>query len=241
MKYYDFNLKGSNFQNDLNLLTDANNLGWNCSKLMYNPKDYFNALDYKDELMVEIDNLGLDIDFDFGLEIITNNPEELRKLTRKNRNKINYISAFGGNLKINRSALENRQVDVLSRPYFKRHDSGLNHVLAKLAYDNDVAIELSLKDILTNHLSYRAKVISHFKDILLLHRKFEFPLVLTTGSSGVYDTKSCRDFFAIFRSIGFSEAEIVNGVCNVPEHIIDFNNSRKDMVVYGVRKLGDDL
>jgi ribonuclease P/MRP protein subunit RPP1 len=240
MKFYDFNIKGTNYQNDLTLLNQANNLGWDYLKLIYSQDSYYNALKYKNELMEEIDKLSLNIKFDYGLQINTHNPEELRKITKKNRDKINYISAFGGNLKINRSALENRQLDVLSRPYYKSRDCGINHVLAKLAFDNDIAIELSLKDILTNHLSFRAKVIAHFKEILLLHRKYKFPLLLTSGATGIYDTKSSRDFCAIFKSIGFSEEEIIKGLYDYPEHILQFNKDRKNMIIFGVKKVGDE-
>ena len=118
-----------------------------------------------------------------GINIRDVNSNELRKTIRRNRDNTPYISAFGGDLKINRSACESYQVDVLSRPYFARRDSGMNHVLAKEAAKNNVAIELCFRDILKNHLKYRANVISHFKEILKFHRKYRFPLILTTDSN----------------------------------------------------------
>ncbi|WP_413861997.1 ribonuclease P protein component 3 [Methanobrevibacter sp. UBA417] len=239
MKYYDFNLKGSNYQNDLKLLNESHNLNWDYVKIMYSQEEYTNALNNENILRDEEKKLG--INFDYGLEINTNNPEELRKLTRKNRSKIKYISCLGGNLKINRAALENRQIDTLSRPYYHRRDSGMNHVLAKLARDNNVCVELSLKDILTNHLSYRAKVISYFKEILLFQRKYKFPLILTSGATNFYDTKSVKDFLSIFNSIGFTNEEINNAISTVPSNIIDFNNNRENMVIEGVCIVDDDL
>ena len=72
----------------------------------------------------------------------------------------------------------NIKIDVLSRPYLKRYDSGLNHVLSKESVKNNVAIELCFKDILKSYLSHRSKIISNFRDIYVLHRKFDFPLSL---------------------------------------------------------------
>ena len=39
MIYYDLNLKGSNYQNDYNLIKHANEFGWNYLNLLYSPND----------------------------------------------------------------------------------------------------------------------------------------------------------------------------------------------------------
>ena len=138
-------------------------------------------------------------------------------------------------MKLNRSCLESYKLDVLSRPYFKRRDSGMNHVLAKEAVKHNVAVELCFRDILHNHLKYRANVIASFKEILMFHRKFNFPLILTTDSKSLYDIRSTRDIVAFFKSIGFTNQEIINGFYHYPKQIIDFNRERENMVVQGVK------
>ena len=143
-------------------------------------------------------------------------------------------------MKVNRSVCENRRIDVLSRPYYKRRDSGMNHVLAKEAARNNVAIELCFKDILNNHLRYRANVISSFKEILMFHRKFKFPLILTTDSKSIFDVRSTRDIVSFFKSIGFSEKEIYNGFYYYPKQIMDFNKERQNMIVQGVKLVESD-
>ena len=116
------------------------------------------------------------------LEIKSNNINEIRKTVNKFRNSSSCISVVGGDLKVNRASLENIKIDVLTRPYLKRYDSGINHVLAKEAVKNNVAIELCFKDVLRTYLSHRSKVISNFKDIYTLYRKYDFPLVLSSTS-----------------------------------------------------------
>ena len=116
----------------------------------------------------------------------------------------------------------------------------MNHVLAKEALRNNVAIELCFRDILNNHLRYRANVISSFKEILMFHRKFKFPLILTTDSKSIYDVRSTRDIVTFFKSIGFSEEEIYNGFYYYPKQIVDFNNERKSMIVKGVKLIDSD-
>ena len=254
MKFYDLNLRGQNYDNDLALIKEANKFGWDYLNLNYSHDNFEKALEYKDDLTEEL----LAVDFNqtyrnkktnfehaeisMGINILNANSNEIRKIINKYRNKSNYISCLGGDLKVNRSVCENRRIDVLSRPYYKRKDSGMNHVLAKEAKKNNVAIELCFRDILNNRLKYRARVISSFKEIMMFHRKFKFPLILTTDSKSIYHVRSTRDIAAFFKSVGFSDEEIYNGFYYYPKKIVDFNKERQDMIVNGVKLIdGDDF
>lgn len=243
MKYYDLNIRGHSYESDLRLILEANRLGWSYVNLLYSPDKYDLAVKYRDRLeekldnIVKIANLKKKTEFEFGIEINVGNPNDVRKNSKKFRNKAKFISVFGGDSKINRIACENIQIDVLSRPYFKRRDCGINHILAKEAFKNNVAIELCFKDILTSYLSYRAKILSHFREIIKLHQKFRFPLIITTGSSSMFDIRSPRDLSAVFKSIGLAKDEIKNCLTDYPEDIISFNNDRKKMVIFGVKEI----
>jgi ribonuclease P/MRP protein subunit RPP1 len=243
MKYYDLNIRGNSYESDLRLILEANRLGWSYVNLIYSPDKYNLALEYREDLEKKLDNiiklanLKKKTEFEFGIEINVRNPNDIRKNSRKFRNKTKFISVFGGDSKINRTACENIQIDVLSKPYFKRRDCGINHILAKEAFNNNVAIELCFKDILTSYLSYRAKILSHFREIIKLHKKFKFPLIITTGASSIFDIRSPRDISAIFKSIGLNEDEITSCFNSYPEDIVSFNNDRKDIVVLGVREI----
>ena len=252
MKFYDLNLRGQDYDNDLALIKEANKFGWDYLNLNYSHDNFEKALEYKDDLTEEL----LAVDFNqtyrnkktnfehaeisMGINILNANSNEIRKIINKYRNKSNYISCLGGDLKVNRSVCENRRIDVLSRPYYKRKDSGMNHVLAKEAQRNNVAIELCFRDILNNRLKYRARVISSFKEIMMFHRKFKFPLILTTDSKSIYHVRSTRDIAAFFRSIGFSDEEIYNGFYYYPKKIVDYNNERHEMIVKGVKLIDAD-
>ena len=247
MKFYDLNLRGQNYEKDLALIKEANKFGWDYLNLNYSHDNFDIALQYKEELIEELSEVDFEdtyrnrkTNFDhaklsMGINILNANSNEIRKITNRYRDKSNYISCLGGDLKINRNVCENYRVDVLSRPYYKRRDSGMNHVLAKEAARNNVAIELCFRDILNNYLKYRANVISSFKEILMFHRKFKFPLILTTDSKSVYDVRSTRDIVSLFRSIGFTDKEIYNGFYYYPKQILEFNQERENMIVRGVK------
>ena len=252
MKFYDLNLRGQNYENDLALVKEANKFGWDYLNLNYSHDNFDEAIQYKDDLIDELSSIDFNqtyrnkktnfehAEISMGINILNANSNEIRKIVNKYRDKSNYISCLGGDLKINRSVCENPKIDVLSRPYYKRRDSGMNHVLAKEAARNNVAIELCFKDILNNYLRYRANVISSFKEILMFHRKFKFPLILTTDSKSIYDVRSTRDIMTFFKSIGFSEEEIYNGFYYYPKQILDFNMERKSMIVKGVKLIDSD-
>ena len=170
----DLNVKGSSFDNNLIMAKQASIYGWKHINFSYTQNEYDDALSFKNDLK---DNLKDVIDVDYTLLIKSNNPSEIRKTVRKYRKKSSCISVLGGDLKINRTSLENIQIDVLSKPYLKRYDSGLNHVLAKEAKDNNVAIEIVFSDILKSYLAHRSKILANLRDIYKLYRKFSPNLV----------------------------------------------------------------
>ena len=172
--FFDLNIKGDSLENNIDLAIEASRYGWEHINFSYNQNEFNDALEIKKELS---ENLNDIINFDYTLEIKSNNVNEIKKIARKFRNTSLCISVIGGDLKVNRAAVENVQIDVLSRPYLRRFDSGLNHILAKEAVKNNVAVELCFKDVLKTYLAPRAKVISNFKDVYRF-----YPVVLNQFS-----------------------------------------------------------
>ncbi|MBS7257726.1 MAG: ribonuclease P [Methanobrevibacter sp.] len=220
----------------MKLANEASFYGWNHINFSYNTNDFLNAVDFKNDLENSLDGI---IEFNYTLEIKSSNINDIQKSVNKFRKKASCISVVGGDLKVNRSTLENIKVDVLSRPYLRRYDSGLNHVLAKEAVKNNVAIELCFKDVLKSYLSHRSKVISNFKDIYTLYRKFDFPLVLSSRAESVFDIRTTHDFVAFFKQTGLTDAEI-NKSFETSSNILEYNKNREDLILKGVRRVRDE-
>ena len=234
--FFDLNIKGSSLENNIKLANEASFYGWDHINFSYNTNDFLNAVDFKNDLENSLDGI---IEFNYTLEIKSSNINDIQKSVNKFRKKASCISVVGGDLKVNRSTLENIKVDVLSRPYLRRYDSGLNHVLAKEAVKNNVAIELCFKDVLKSYLSHRSKVISNFKDIYTLYRKFDFPLVLSSRAESVFDIRTTHDFVAFFKQTGLTDAEI-NKSFETSSNILEYNKNREDLIVKGVRRVRDE-
>lgn len=235
--FYDLNIKGNSYEDNIKLAMEASKFEWDHINFSYSQDDFKEALDFKYDLK---DSLSDYINIDYTLEIKTKNINEIRKLVRKFRNKTNCITVIGGDLKVNRAVCENIQLDVLSRPYLNRRDSGLNHVLAKEAFENNVAIELSFKDILDSYLSYRSKIIANFKDIYLLYRKFDFPLTLSLNAKDIFDIRSVRDFSAFFIATGLTKKEVVKSIEKTPEYILNHNRNRDNLILKDVKEVNDE-
>ena len=142
-------------------------------------------------------------------------------------------------MKVNRAVVENSKIDVLSRPYLNRYDAGLNHVLSKEAVNNNVAIGLCFKDLLKTYLAPRAKVISNFRDIYTLYRKFDFPLILSSRAESIFGIKTTQDFVSVFKQTGLSDEEISKSFMT-SRNILEFNRDRKDLIFRGVRRVNDE-
>lgn len=232
--FFDLNIKGSSLENNIKLASEASGYGWDHINFSYNQNEFKEALDLKEEL-----ENSLDINVDYTLEIKSSNVNEIRKAVNNFRNKASCISVVGGDLKVNRAVVENSRVDVLSRPYLNRYDAGLNHVLSKEALRNNVAVELCFKDVLRSYLSHRAKVISNFRDIYALYRKFGFPLVLSSRAESVFDIRTTHDFVSFFKQTGLDNLEISKSFEN-SRNILEFNNHRDEMILRGVRRVDDE-
>ena len=230
------NIKGDSLENNIDLAIEASRYGWEHINFSYNQNEFNDALEIKKELS---ENLNDIINFDYTLEIKSNNVNEIKKIARKFRNKSLCISVIGGDLKVNRAAVENVQIDVLSRPYLRRFDSGLNHILAKEAVKNNVAVELCFKDVLKTYLAPRAKVISNFKDVYTLYRKFDFQLILSSRAESVFDIRTTHDFISFFTQTGLTADEVDKSFL-AAGNILEFNRNRDKMILKGVRRVVDE-
>jgi ribonuclease P/MRP protein subunit RPP1 len=234
--FFDLNIQGSSLENNIKMAREASRYGWDHVNFSYNQNEFADALDLRQDLQSNLENI---INFDYTLEIKSTNINEIKKSVNKFRSRASCISVVGGDLKVNRNAVENVKVDVLSRPYLRRYDSGLNHVLSKEALNNNVAVELCFKDILRTFLAPRAKVISNFRDVYTLYRKFDFPLVLSSRAESVFDIRTAHDFISVFKQTGLTEDEILKSFRTASD-ILKFNRNRDKMLFKGVRRVDDE-
>ena len=181
------------------------------------------------------------IDEDFtilrGFEINAKNPEDLKKNIQKFRGKKDVLIVNGGNIKINRAACEDPRVDILANPFKNRRDSGINHIIAKNAAENGVAIEIDVRGIIKTRSSARAKILSNLRQIIKLKRKFKFPVITTCNAHSIYDLRAPGDVIILLKNLGMTMQEADDSLSLYPLHIMERNNILDNLVVKGVKKL----
>ncbi|MDK2875373.1 ribonuclease P protein component 3 [Methanothermobacter defluvii] len=235
MKFFDFHIQGRDHDSSLRLLLEASRLGYQGGVLVY-PSDRYPALKSDLESLRENPELR-DFEIARGVMINASDPRDMRRSVNKFRKKADVIYVSGGNLKVNRAACESRRVDVLSAPYTSRRDPGINHVLAREAARNNVAVELPLADVIGSWLKVRARVLEQFREILKLHRKFGFPLLLTSRASSIYDLRTPGDIMNLAECFGMESSEAEESLTSTPASILEDSGNRHLLIAEGVRLL----
>lgn len=227
-KFFDLHVHGNE-----NVIREAERLGYAGIAITRYFEDFNSEFTRKFDDLTESSNIILRK----SIEISCKNPEDLRRKVQKSRKHTDILMVRGGDLKVNRAACEDQRVDVLSQPYRSRRDTGINHVLARKAAENCVAIEINLKSLLKTNLRYRYQVISHFRHIIDLQRKFNFPLIITSNANSKYDLKTPHDISALAKCFGMTFEESFDAISRTPQDIIETNNMRGSFIVDGVRTL----
>jgi ribonuclease P/MRP protein subunit RPP1 len=106
-------------------------------------------------------------------------------------------------------------------------------VLAAKAAKNRVAIEINLKYLLINRPKQRHRVLSHFRQIVKMYRKFKFPVIITSDANSIYDLRSPRDLVALATCFGMTSEEATEAMSAVPLEIMERNKLRNGIIVSG--------
>jgi len=181
-------------EDEIKLLKD---MGWNRSIAVqyhneYDKEKFDKAKEYGEKHSLEIY---------CGIKIKTNSSKDLTKAIKRFRNKADVLLVEGGIVKINRKALESHEVDILSTPELNRNDNGIDHILARLGSTHRVAIELNLNSLLEKKYYERARLLWSFRRNIFLARKYDTPVVISSGAKDIYGIKSPNDLRSFLNTL----------------------------------------
>ena len=171
-------------------------------KILEISKDYkyLIVLDYFENIkdLEEFDK-KVKIDKKIVSGIILKNFNEIKRISNlKNRKKIDLVFIEGGNLRINREAVENVFNDFLINPFKNRKDLGFNHIFAKKAKINKIAIAINFNDF----------EFSHVVNIVKICRKYKVPIAIFSFAKNFYEFKDYKSLEALLFVCGYEEHEI---------------------------------
>lgn len=142
---------------------------------------------------------------------------ELKRKIGEERNSADVLIFRGGDEQLNRKAAEDSRVDILLHPEKGRKDSGINHVVAKEAAKNSVAIGFDLR-MLDASSKTRSHILRHWSRNLMLCDKYDAPYVITSGAGDRYELRAPRDLASIIDSLGYDGSKAVS---EYPEKILE--------------------
>ncbi|MDO5850872.1 MAG: RNase P subunit p30 family protein [Methanobacteriaceae archaeon] len=178
-----------------------------------------------------------DLELYHGARIKTTNPNHIHKLSQKYLNISDVISVYGGDPTINRIALETPQVKILEHPYNNKQNSGMNHILARKACDNNTTISIDYMDILRNKGYYKAKLLNQIIQLVLIKEKYHFNLMINSGTKSIYDLRTPRAIKILGNLFNMTTSEVNKSISNIPSKVIVDIHNKESFIVNGVRKI----
>lgn len=185
-------------------------------------KEYFSDLDFN-----RVMNISL-IEFDTRGDL-------KRKLSRERGLRVVVGS------KRNRITVETKNVDVLLSPEkgvkkdsLHYRNSGLNHVICKLAKKNNIAIGFNFNDILTSGGLKRAEILGRMMQNVKLCRKYKLRMVIGSFARNKWEMRARNDLISFGIVLGMHPKEAGNSLKTADE-ILEEKKERKFIVTEGIK------
>jgi len=124
------------------------------------------------------------------------------------------VSVKAGDAGFNRGVVGLRGVQIL-RGVHAADKNAFDHVTAKMAADNRVAIDIDLSCIIAARGIARQRALQRYRDVLVLERRFEFPLTLSTYASSVLDLRAVREISGLCSLLGMDIPDVEKALAGV--------------------------
>lgn len=188
--------------------------------------EYFQSRKQIEELKKRCKEIGKENGIDIFVGFQARNVKELSQLANLRR-EFDILLVQGGDVNLNRKAVETAEVDILLHPEFDRIDSGFNHTMAKLAKENNVAIEVNFREILLSSKNTRAHIIRNITENVKLCKKFHVQLIICSGAISHLQMKDPKVLISMGKILGLELSEAKKCVSEVPENIIKMSKERQ--------------
>ncbi|WP_457752112.1 Ribonuclease P protein component 3 [Thermococcus sp.] len=153
-----------------------------------------------------------------ALLVVTKKPSLIREV--KNRNLKTLLYVQGGDMRVNRFALETG-VDALISPWLGRKDPGFDHILARIAARRNVAIGFSLAPLLTAKPYERVQLLRFMTKTWQLVDKYSVPRFITSSAKTRWEVRSPRDLMSLGMNLGMDIPQARASLNFYPRRILE--------------------
>lgn len=124
------------------------------------------------------------------------------------------ISVNAANNSFNRAVIGIKGVHIL-RGIQSADKTAFDHVTAKMAADNRVAVDIDLSSVILGRSVARQRAIHRYMDIMVLEQRFEFPITLSTHARSLLDMRNVRDIAGLCSLIGMDVPDVERALAGV--------------------------
>ena len=150
------------------------------------------------------------IDVVTGVEIRTETPSRASGFVGNHRDDQTIVAVHGGDPTMNRFAVEQPAVDVLTHPMIG--DGDFNHVLARAAAENGVRVELSFRRILRRDGGPRVQALRGLRKLHELLTHYDTPFVVSADPTSHLHVRAPRELTALGEQVGIPAADLKRGL-----------------------------
>ncbi|RLM59421.1 ribonuclease P [Halobellus sp. Atlit-31R] len=149
----------------------------------------------------------LGVDVADAAEIAAADPQHASGAVGNARTKHTLVFVRGGTNALNRFAVEQDRVDVLTRPFEGDGDGDgdVNHVLAKAASEHRVWIEVNLGPVLRDRGGHRVRHLDKLRRLRRLVDHYDAPYVVSANPRSHLQLRAPRELVALGGEIGLGE------------------------------------
>lgn len=226
-KYFELDLQtdASSGEDDPRvMIRRAEAMGFDCVAI----SDYLRNRRELEDLSRRLETIETDVNVQLGVKIKTNDRKQLKKKINLFRDLVPVIIVHGGEVEINRAAVDNPKVDILAHPNRGRKNAGVDHVIANKAADNDVALQLSLQQLLTNYGKYRSHILNQQQRIIKLCQKYGTPLITSNSTGKAREIRGGRALAALPYTLGLDVDQALDTVSDQCRAILTRAEEVKD-------------
>jgi len=142
-----------------------------------------------------------------GILIRDSTVKDLISCIKRERNNKAVVSVQAGDNGFNRSAINLKGVHIL-RGLHSADKNAFDHVAAKMAADNRVAIDLDLSPLISGRGFTRQRAMHRYRDILVLERRYEFPLTISSHARSILDMRAVREITGLCSLVGMDTPDV---------------------------------
>jgi ribonuclease P/MRP protein subunit RPP1 len=156
----------------------------------------------------------------FGIEVshgilLRDTPlKDLISRIRQEKNNATVVSVQAGDNGFNRAVIGIKGVHIL-RGIQSADKTAFDHVAARMAADNRVAVDVDLSPLICGRGITRQRAIHRYRDILVLERRFEFPITLSSHARSILEMRAVREIAGLCSLIGMDIPDVERGFTGI--------------------------